>query len=140
MTWQPQGHRRIGRPKCCWDSILFCIFRRTFFRNHFWLRLFYWSVSRRTRNTKGKSPGPGCLLCLQMFTAGKSLLSSEIAAMDQDFWSSRLHQFLGFPQAVRTSRKYVPLPSTGCLIGHARLTHECMYVSVCMYVCMYVGK
>ena len=51
--------------------LCFLFFRRTFFRNHFWLRLFYWSVSRRTRNTKGKSPGPGRLLCLQMFTAGK---------------------------------------------------------------------
>ena len=33
-------------------------FFRTFFHNRLWFRLFYWAVSRHTRNTKGKSPGP----------------------------------------------------------------------------------
>ena len=21
LAWQPRGHKRIGRPKCCWDSM-----------------------------------------------------------------------------------------------------------------------
>ena len=21
LVWQPRGHKRIGRPKCCWDSM-----------------------------------------------------------------------------------------------------------------------
>ena len=33
-------------------------FPRSFFCNRLLFRLFYWSVSRQTRNTKGKSPGP----------------------------------------------------------------------------------
>ena len=33
-------------------------FPRSFFCNRLLFRLFYWSVSRQMRNTKGKSPGP----------------------------------------------------------------------------------
>ena len=37
---------------------LFFFFPRSFFRNRLLFRLFYWSVSRQTRHTKGKTPGP----------------------------------------------------------------------------------
>ena len=36
----------------------FFFFPRSFFRNRLLFKLFYWSVSRQTRNTRDKSPGP----------------------------------------------------------------------------------
>ena len=38
--------------------LLLFFFPRTFFRKRLWFKLFYWTVSRQTRNTKGKNPGP----------------------------------------------------------------------------------
>jgi len=39
-------------------DLFFFFFPRSFFRNRLLFRLFYWSVSRQTRNTRDKSPGP----------------------------------------------------------------------------------
>ena len=52
--------------------MVYDFFFRTFFRHRLWFRLFYWAVSRYTRNTKGKSPDPcGCVRRWGKSTGGR---------------------------------------------------------------------
>ena len=74
-------------------------FLRAFFRNCLLFRLFYWSVSRQTRNTRGKSAGPmqvltgveGCRLVVLAIEVG-GRWSEEAAAFVSNLARAKARQ------------------------------------------------
>lgn len=44
-----------------WGFVLICFFPRAFFRKRLYFKLFYGSISKDRRTTRGKNPGPRCL-------------------------------------------------------------------------------